>query len=299
MRVPGRGIVGTALFLGALAAGALAKDARPSARDGFTSLVAIVTPSGEAAHPEAWPEALVSHRDWRGAPEQVQAWRREGVARLAAAEVLKVREDHDDAYVRVRLADGEAEVPLRWTAGRWALGAPREWLVRGAALDAANGEAAATIRLAAFTDPDSYGPSAFSFTYVTQDPKACLNRMDVWYCRNGDLHRAGDGGFQDLGRGRLEKAGTIGLGGPWTDTVRPRKGGLYVLHVRRPGRTDFFVRLRATAVSREEVSFEWSLLSLGDGAPASIHEAQPWHATDPNVGEPGADGAPGLCGTGG
>lgn len=297
MRCGHRGLV--LLLVLSAAATALAKDRRPEPRDGFRDAVAVVTPSGEPAHPECWPEELVARRDWRGTPEQVSAWRRDAVARLASAQVKKVRPDGERALVRVRYARGEAELPLSWSEARWVVDAPEEWLVRGTGLDDANGSRPASLRLTARTTGGPYGTSAFSFAHVTQDAELCLNRLDLWYCHNGDLHVVGDGGLVEIGKGRLGKADEIPAGAVWDGTVHPRKGFVYVLHALRRGHRDFFVRLRVTALAAEAVELEWELLSLGEGAPKTIHEAQPWQASEPGMGKPGTDGCAGLCGKNG
>ncbi len=273
-----------------------AKERGPDAKQGYRDLVALTTPDGAPANPAAWPAALVEGRDWPGTPEQIAAWRAEGVRRLAAAHVLKVREVEDAALVRVRFADGEAEVPMRLADGRWVLAAPREYLVRGAALDAANGRAPATLRLTARSTSGAYGTSAFSFAHVTQDPQQCLNRMDVWYCHNGDLHASGGSQIVELGKGSLAKPPALPVRAAWQRTVAARKGFAYLLNARASGQRDFFVHLAVVAAGPEAVQIEWKLLSLGEGAPASIHEAQPWRPLDPHMGQPGANGCDGLCG---
>jgi hypothetical protein len=281
-----------------LVGSALAKEERIPAKEGYRRLVAVTTPDAAPAHPEAWPASLVEHRDWRGTPEQIDAWRGEGLARLSGAKLGRVEEAEDRAFVHVREAMGEAIVPLRWNADHWELAAPMEWIVKGAALDAANGDGPATVRLTARTTNDPYGSSAFSFAHVTQDPEQCLNRMDLWYCHNGDLHVVGDGGFLDRGRQRLSKAGDLPFGEEeeWSRIVPAREGHLYVLHAASHRDRDFFVALRLKNATKEAVELEWKLLSLGEGAPASIHEAQPWKPVDENMGLPGADGTAGRCG---
>lgn len=284
------------LLLG-LAIAPLAKERRLDPKEGFRRLLAATTPDGNAAHPEAWPASLVERRDWRCTPEQVDAWRREGIARLSATTIRKVRELGDRAYVWVAGPAGEAVVPLRWNADHWELAAPTEWLVKGDALDAANGKEPASVRLTRRTASGPYGTSAFSFAHATQDPEPCLNRMDVWTCHNDDLHVLGDGRIVDLGRKRLSGVKDLPLDArDWSRTAPAQKGHAYVVHCVRPGQRDFFVALRLEAISPEGFEMSWNLLSLGEGAPASIHAPQPWTPIDDGMGLPGADACAGLCG---
>jgi hypothetical protein len=296
--MPGARTMAMVLLAFALAPGpgASADEPRTTAREGFARLVASTTPDGDPGHPEAWPEALVGKRDGYRGRIDLERWRREGAARLAAAKVLAVREDGDFALVRVATAKGEAEVPLRRSGASWVLDAPVEWLVKGKDLDAANGRRPATVRLTARTTNGAYGTSAFSFAHVTQDPEACLNRMDLWYCHNGDLHASGRSAVTEAESGSLARAREIPVAAAWERVIRPRKDGVYLLRARRDGHRDFWVRFRVTGLSPAELTLEWNLLSLGEGAPASIAKEQPWKQADPSPGRPGADGYDGLCG---
>lgn len=156
--------------------------------------------------------------------------------------------------------------------------------MKGKSLDRANGKKPQKVHLTARTTNGEYGKSAYSFAHVTQDPEASKNRMEIWYCHNGDLHLSGE----DVA---IEDDGKKGIPlGEWKELVHPSEGATYVVRSRHPERRDFYVRLKAVVVKPEAVDLEWSLLTTGWNSPPNIHEEQPL------VSQEGKDGADGLCG---
>jgi hypothetical protein len=263
---------------------------RPKAAEGF----AKIQKAEEADFPTVLPDALVAKRSgWDAA--KTAAWRRDFAVALARTTVKDAREAEDRAIVR--LTGGEkgetAELPLRFDGSRWIVATSQPHVVEGGSLDRANGPKAAKLRLTARTTNGPYGESAFSFAHVTADPKKSANRMDLWYCHNGDLHGAHDSQLAEAGKTPLAKLASIPLEAKWDDVVTPKKDGTYVLHAFGEGRRDFYVRFRVTALSAKAVEIEWQLLGTGYGSPPSIHAENPLQTGD------GEDGYDGLCGKNG
>ncbi len=237
-----------------------------------------------------FPAELVAKRNFD--QNQLDAWRATFAKEMAAAKVIAAREQGDEAVVRFTAAGStdERELPLHYAAGNWVVGAAQSYLVKGQSLDDRRGKDVARLTLQARTGNDDYGKSAFSFTHVTSLPDECKNRMDVWYCHNGDLHVGGDNRIADLGSQKLTKVDALPVGAKWNDrTVAPRKGNTYVIHCQQGDRRDFYVKLSVIDVKADAVTIEWTLLSDGLNAPANIANAQPLISRD------GADGADGLC----
>jgi len=276
--------LGVALAL--LAAAAVARD-KP--KDLLEQL------SAEAARPQGEAFRALFTKDCfaklRGA--ETQQLLRDLGGRLAGASFLGAEEEGDEAVLSFRTRDDRGttrDLLLRREDGQWRVAAPRSYAVSGDALAARCGRKAPRLTLRMRTDNGAYGASAFSFTHVTSDPEQCKNRMDIWYCHNGDLHAASASVIADLGKGSLSKVKAIPAGAEWRDSVAAEKGHAYVLHCRHADRMDFYVKLVVREVKADRVELEWSLLSDGLGCPPDIHAPQPLVSND------GADGCDGLCG---
>jgi hypothetical protein len=262
-----------------------------SAKKGFARIQE--TPAEDLDALRALYPSSIVERSLRTPAEQ-DAWRTALHARLKKVQVLGARESVGLARVRVRDEGGAtAEIPLRYDDGQWVLDTAREQVIEGGSLEKANGEEPATVTLTTRRTNDAYGTSAFSFAHVTRKDTECLNRMDVWYCHNHELHFSGGGGAILTKAKALAKVKEVPMDVEWQPFVTPKKGQVYVIHARRPGHRDFYVRARILSVGEHGIELEWNLLSTGEGSPPSIHEASPIQSND------GADGTDGLCGKGG
>jgi hypothetical protein len=221
-----------------------------------------------------------------------------GKQRLALAETLRdaliteVRERGDEAIATIKtkadIRNGVArELLLRRDGGAWRIARGRTYVLPG------DTGKPARVRLAMRTTNGPYGASAYCFTYVTGDPALCKNRMDLWFCHNGDLHARGESRIAVLGIINPKNVTRLPLGTAWKRTIRARKSRTYVLHCLDRRDRDFFVKFKVTKLWREVVELEWSLLSGGFGAPRDIREAQPLRSND------AADACDGLCGKNG
>ncbi len=206
---------------------------------------------------------------------------------------LNVKGDHAVAHFSVgNPPKGKRALLLESRDGSWRVVSPCSYLIAGQGLEARQGKQPATVQLSVRTNNGPYGKSAFSFTHVTQDKQQCKNRMNIWFCHNGDLH-ASRGKILDVGKKALAKVKDIPASGDWKGYARAEKGHSYVLRCSSPGRNDYFVKLYIKTIKRGVVGLQWTLLSDGIGAPASIHEVQPYTS---NIGTAGTDG---LCGKNG
>jgi hypothetical protein len=288
--------VKTALVLGLAAAAALPGGA-PTPKEGFQALV-LACREGKAEALEALLPAAAAGPVAGSDREKVAAWRKEFAAHLATATPRRIREGEGAAVVGYRregsVDDYELPVVLRKDPrvdkDVWVADAPAGYLVRGRALDAANGRTPAKLALSARTVNGSYGDSGFSFAHVTKDPAQCLGRMDLWYCHNGDLHAVADGRIARVSADRLADVDGIPVGVSWKDTITPEAGGVYVVHCRRREHRDFYVKVLVGKLDRKSVSMEWSILAAGYGSPAGIQAPRPIGSKE------GADGVDGLCG---
>jgi len=223
--------------------------------------------------------------------DEVRAWRAQVVETLKGVKTQKARESGDDAAAQYVSRSGDAvmEIALHYAEGRWYVSGRTAYEVAGRALAATCGKKPARVELDMRTRNDQWQGTAVSFAYASKDTESCKNRMDVFFCHNGDLH-AVRGRIADLGKGKLPRNGGIPLGVEWQQKVPATKGHSYAVHCSRRGRSDFYAGFTVKKVSDDGVQLQWTLLAVGFGAPASIHE--PSAATDRD----GADGAPGLCG---
>ena len=275
----------------ALAAPAPAGDPPTDARQSFLAIQAACRGGDPASLEKALPAPIGETMTGKD-PARIAEWRK-GLASLLAKSTLgEVREERGSAVVHASV-EGGAEVELLFSnaGGAWGLLSPVAYEVKGRDLDAANGKGARPLRLLVRDRNTVYGLSAFSFQHATQDPAICLNRWDLWYCHNGDLHATRDSRIARVAAKDLAAVKGIPTGVPWKDTLAPEAGGVYVLRCRSAGRRDFFVKIGAKSVSDKIVQLEWALLSTGFGSPASIQTPQPAKAGE--SGEPAFDG---LCG---
>ncbi|MHC4973299.1 MAG: hypothetical protein ACYTG3_13305 [Planctomycetota bacterium] len=264
------------------------------AEDRETAKEAMTRIQEAAARPE--------HAGFRGlfTDDAFSKARKEQVAkqRLALAKTLQaslitdVRRKGNEAIATLKTQDDvrnrvARELPLRREGSHWRIASGHAYV-----LPRDTGKSA-KVRLTMRTTNRAYGTSAYCFTYVTSDPALCKNRMDIWFCHNGDLHASKNGRITHLGKVSPKKVEGLPLGLAWTRTIAARKGHTYVMHCRDSRDRDFFVKFKVTKLRRGIAELEWSLLATGYGAPTNIHEAQPLLSND------GADGTDGLCGKNG
>lgn len=263
--------------------------ARSTAEAGFAALRKAAADGDQAELAAALPAALV--KDWPDdAAGEAKAWRAAFAQRVAAGTVAGVTEKGDTALARWKTTGPEAhwELDLRWDGTRWIAAAPWARCVAGGDVAKANGRGPAKVELRTRTTPDRYGGSAFSFVHVTQEPSQCKNRMDVIWCRCGQLH------FQNamaskLGATDLAKVEGWQRGGDWMDEIVPQAGAVYAVHLQRDGRRDFQVAMKVTRKGKSSLEFEWLLVAASKNAPADIRKPQPLVSGD------GEDGTAGLC----
>ncbi len=266
---------------------------RPKAGEAIPRIQSLLTANDAAALERVLPQELVAKRaDFAG--NRLDAWRASFAQELAAAKVVGVREKGDEAVVRftVERSTDERELPLRYVADDWVIAAAQSYVVKGKSLDDRRGKEVARVTLQARTSNDGYGKSGFSFTHVTSVPDECKNRMDVWHCHNGDVHMVRDDRIANLGKQKLAKLDALPIGVEWSKCLAPMRGNAYVVHCQDGDRRDFYVKLLVVDVVPDAVTIEWTLLSDGRNAPASISTPQPLVSKD------GADGADGLCAKG-
>jgi len=275
-------IIGTLALHGPAA---LAREGE-GAKDSFRALQeAAARPESEAFRKGVARETLAALKH-----DEAEANLRALAEQVAVAKVDRVREEGDEAVVAFHL-DAEPgvqrELPLTRTGGAWRIASAGSHIVGGPGLEDRRGKEPAVVRLLMRTSNDGYGASAYSFAHVTGDPAQCKNRMDLWFCHNGDLHTSGGGRITDLGDAPLDRVRGLPVGAAWTRTCAANEEKTYVLHCRN--RSDFYVALRVKKVRRGVAEIEWTLLADGPNAPGAIHAVQPL------VSNEGADGSDGLC----
>ena len=282
-------IAATTLAL-ALSAAAPAGDPPPDAKAAFLAIQAVCKRADAAALEKALPAAIGETVIGKDAAK-IAEWRKGLAALLAKSTLGEVREDRGIAVLHVSVEGGtEVELLFSNAGGAWGLLSPVAYQVKGKELDGANGKGPAALRLTARSTGGPYGTSAISFAHVTQDPRQCLDRMDLWYCHNGDFHMCATGKIARVAAKDLASVKGIPTGVSWKDELAPETGGTYVLQCRKMGHRDFFVKVRAKTVDARKVDLEWALLGAGFGSPASIHAPQPIVSRD------GEDGFDALCG---
>src|SRR5262245_18179707 len=265
-----------------------ATSAPETAEAWFAALRKAAADKDEAALAKALPADLV--KEWpENAAGEAKKWRADLAARIAAGTVVGVKEEKDDAVARWKTDKAVWETRLHRSNGHWALATPWAWLVGGADLAKVNGAKPAHVKLKARTDPGAYGPSAFSFVHVTQDPKKCLNRMDLVYCRCGQMHVRRNGMLTVIRGQKLEALDGLQRGGDWQDEIVPKNGTVYVLGLRAPGEHELQVAIEITALTSSSMEFDWRVVAAGRNGPAGIQAVQPLVSND------GADGTDQLC----
>lgn len=283
-------LAGTALFAqdGGAPKPAGATSAPATAEAWFVALRKAVADKDEATVAKGLPATLV--KDWPAeAAGDAKKWRADVASQIAAGTVVSVKGEGDDAVARWKTDSAVWETRLHRAGGQWAVASPWAWLVGGADLAKVNGAKPAHVKLKARTDPGAYGPSAFSFVNVTQDPKKCLNRMDLVYCRCGQMHVRRNGMLTVLKGGKLAELDGLQRGGDWQDEIVPKNGTVYVLGLSRPGQNELQVAIEVTALSASAMEFDWRVIAAGKNAPAGIHAPQPLDSPD------GTDGTDQLC----
>jgi hypothetical protein len=261
------------------------------AGDRETAKEAITRIQEAAARPDHAGYRGVFTDDAFGKPREGEAEKqRLALAKtLQAALITGVRQKGSEAIATLKTpADIKSRVArellLRREGSQWRIASGRAYVLPG---DVGK---PAKVRLTMRTTNGPYGASAYSFAYVTSDPALCKNRVDIWFCHNGDFHTGTEGRITDLETVSPKKVKSVPLGADWSRTIAVRKGHTYVLHCRDSRDRDFFVKFKVTKLRRGIAQLEWSLLAKGHGAPRSIQEAQPLRSND------GAAGAAGLCG---
>lgn len=264
--------------------------AQTTAEAWFGDLRARAAAKDEAALKSALPSSLVEAWDDLKA-DDAKVWRSELAARIAAGTVVKVVEDGGDATARWKTTSPTAEwqIRMRREGAGWVVSEPWAWCVAGGDLAKANGSKPGRVRLKTRRVQGPYGPSAFSFTHVTQDPEQCKNRMDLWFCHCGNLHPRNESMISERRETSLADVDGIPVGGDWMDQMVPKARKVYVMRCLRPGRMDFYVGFTVTSVGDDGVEIEWRLVAIGRNAPASVRSPQPLVSRD------GADGADGIC----
>lgn len=286
-----------AVLAAALAAraddGGAAATGRPSPEAGFAALQQAGLSGDAEALKKLYPESVV--RDWSTlAKDKGVAWRRDFAENLSKVTLTSSRTSGDTALVRWFWGMPQAthELPLAWDGERWRVDAPWPYCVGGGALSAANAAGRATVKLTARTKPGPYGTSAFSFTHVTQDPAQCGNRMEVWYCHNGDLHFSRGVVAAATDRKDVTEFDGIPTDLVWKGTHPARRGTVFALHCVHADRMDYYAAMKVLSATGATCEFEWRLVAAGAAAPKSIAKPQPL------VSEDGPDGDDGLCGKG-
>ncbi len=215
---------------------------------------------------------------------------------LAQATTLKVTERDDSAVVRFRSATDKQnevrELLLEHDGTKWFIASATGFPVSGKALEERRGNKKAKVRLKERTQNATYGASAYSFTHVTGDANQCKNRMDVWFCHNGDFH-ATRGTITDLGKTSWNKIKGIPVRSDFGTEAHAAKGHSYVLRCGPNAHRDFFVLFKVKKLKKGIVELEWTILADGLNAPSNIHKLFPCMSSD------GADGCAGLCGKNG
>ncbi|MHC4817001.1 MAG: hypothetical protein ACYTF8_02910 [Planctomycetota bacterium] len=263
------------------------------AEDRETAKEAMTRIQEAAARPGAgFRELFTNDAFGKARKEQAEKQRLALAKTLQAALVTNVRQKGAEAIATVKTpADVKnriaRELLLRREGSQWRIASGRAYILPGHT--GKPGKARLTMR----KTNGPYGTSAYCFTYVTSDPALCKNRMDLWFCHNGDFHTGREGRITDLETVSPKNVKSVPLGLEWKRTIAARKGHTYVLHCRDSRDRDFFVKFKVTKLRRGIAQLEWSLLARGYGAPESIHEAQPLLSND------GADGCDGLCGKNG
>jgi len=271
-----------------------AKKKRGSAKAGFKVIQkAAKKPEKNAeALKVIFPDRLVKgRREWTD--ENTRAWREGYVARFVGAKLLSVTESGERAFVRIqgKTKGTELQARLKHDGESWVVDCPEVYLVKGRLIEAANGADPARVTLLARQKNSEYGKSAYSFAHVTMDSKQCKNRMDVWFCKYGDLHTCAKDRIATVGaRKPLAKVEEISAAWEWEDWVGPAAGTTYAVHCLRDNHRDFFVKVKVIEVSEKSLTFEWQILAAGTGSPTTIHSPQPIQSND------GADGCGGMCG---
>jgi hypothetical protein len=284
-------LAGTALFAqdGGARKPAGGTSAPETAEAWFAALRKAATDKDEATLAKGLPAALV--KDWPDeAAGDAKKWRDDFAAQIAAGTVVSVKDGGDDAVARWKTDKAVWETRLHRSGGRWSVASPWAWLVGGADLAKVNGAKPAHVKLKARTINESYGQSGFSFVHATADGKQCLNRVDMIFCRCGQVH--GRHAMFSLVRGK-KLADFDGLpgGADMQDEIVPKNGAVYLVHLSEPGRKDLIVAIELTTATGEVLEFDWRVVSAGKGCPPSTRTSQPipWSKNE-------ADAVDGVCG---
>ncbi len=212
---------------------------------------------------------------------------------LVQATTLKVTERKDIAVVRFRAAAGKQndtrELLLNHDGTKWVIAAATSFVVSGKSIEDRRGNKKAKVRLKERTQNATYGASGYSFAHVTGNANECKNRMDVWFCHNGDFHTT-QGTIVDLEKTSWSKIKGIPARADFAREARAVKGHSYVVRCGPNLRRDFFVLFKVKKLKKGIVELEWTILADGQNAPPNIHKLFPEMSGD------GADGCDGLCG---
>lgn len=286
-RVPSLVVLAGALLLGSEPR-AVAGDTDPE--KAFHALVEKCKSGTDEEKATLLPDAMA--RDLRLDGEALLRWRKDLVEALAAAKTGDVRQDGKTAVVRFTTSrpGEEWEWSLTLKGETWTPAGPVLYMVKGPELSEACGKKPETLDLLPRDPKDGdYGRAcSFSFVHGTSDASSIKNRICLWYGPCGHLHASDR--IARVRAANLEKVDGIPVGVNWKSSLVPEKGGVYVLHTKRAGHRDFYVKIQVLEVGGKRIRMAWSLLTTGYGSPASIHRSTPM---EPNP--DGADGADAMC----
>jgi hypothetical protein len=283
-------LAGTALFAqdGGAPKPAGATSAPETAEAWFAALRKAATDKDEAALAKDLPATLV--KDWPDqAAGEAKPWRAAFAERIAAGTVVSVKGQGDDAVARWKTDKAVWETRLRRSGGQWQVASPWAWLVGGADLEKVNGAKPAHVKLRVRTVNENYGQSAFSFVHATADGKQCLNRVDMIFCRCGQVH--GRHAMFSLVKGKkLAEFDGLPGGADMQDEIVPKNGAVYLVHLSEPGRKDLIVAIELTTVTDAALEFDWRVVAAGKGCPPTTRTPQPlpWSKDE-------ADATDGVC----
>jgi len=264
------------ILLLALAGAAAGDGADPSAIEGFEALRSILENASKKTLDRYLPPIPAQFEDSVIVVEDPVDARRRFAREITDAVARDVRQAGRFAVVRYSGPgdDVEREVPLLLAPSQgWKIQSPQGYAVAGKAIERARGGKPARVHLVPRVAADSYGESGVSFMHVTTSPDRCANRIDVWLCKQRELHVVPGCRIADLGEGTLE--GVRGLPVEWPKSfspVRPTPGRVCVVHCYEPRVRDFFVAFRVVDAQETGVELEWTLLGAGPGSPDSIHQ---------------------------
>jgi hypothetical protein len=281
------------IALAALAACLLATGQAPSAEEGFAELQALVA-SDELPDLETILPAS-AFEPWED--QDLDALRAQLVQELREASVVEVREERGRAVARFRMPEDKTqrELPLRLSREIWHVDAARSFPLDGGDLEKRKGRKPSRAKLTMRTENGPYVDCALSLVHASDDAELCGQRMDLWYCHNGDLHGTAGNRIADLGKQTLKKAKELPVTPDWRGTQALQEKHSYLVRCQSRGRADFFAVIYVKKLKKQTAELEWTLLTGGFGVPDSIARPQLPSAKELLAPDP----VEGLCGKNG